>query len=261
MDNVERGARPMLGENALGNSGATLERIVEAVRAAEQHKAGRDGAGQDSSGIDGAGGADGKKVANSNEAIEASDAVAPEPLTANQVLVALSLLRELRAEMAGWEPELIEAARTLGTSWAELAPALGVASRQAAERRYLRLRPAPNGTAATGDQRVAAERDRRAGEKAVAGWARANAANLRQLAGQIGALTDLGDGAAADLASLRQALGRDDAAELLGPLADARAHLKPTHPALADQVKAVTRSTAAVRAASVESRRADVKPH
>jgi len=36
--------------------------------------------------------------------------------------------------------ELIGAARAAGISWAELAPAMGVTSRQAAERRYLRVR-------------------------------------------------------------------------------------------------------------------------
>lgn len=178
-----------------------------------------------------------------------------EPLSATQVLVALALLRELRTELAGWEPELIEAARELGTSWADLAPALGVASRQAAERRYLRLRPSPDGIPGTGDQRVAAERDRRAGDKAVAGWAREHAADLRQLAGQIGALTDLGDGADADLATLRRALGSDDPAELLRPLVEAGAHLQPGHPGLADQVGDVSRRTDAVRAASDQARR------
>lgn len=177
------------------------------------------------------------------------------PLSAHQVLVALTLLRELRLEIAGWEPDLIEAARRLGTSWADLAPALGVAGRQAAERRYLRLRPAPDGSTATGDQRVAAERDRRAGDRAVAGWARTHAAGLRQLAGQIGALTDLPVGAEPELAALRRALGRDDPADLLGPLAQARGHLQPGHPALAERVGAVVRSTAEVRRACDHRRR------
>ncbi|MEZ0107438.1 hypothetical protein ABH920_001430 [Catenulispora sp. EB89] len=182
-------------------------------------------------------------------------APAPAGLSANQVLGALTLLRELRTEIAGWEPQLIEAARALNTSWADLAPALGVASRQAAERRYLRLRPAADGAEGTGDQRVAAERDRRAGDKAVAGWARDNAAGLRQLAGQIGALTDLGERADEDLAALHTALGRDDAADLLGPLADTRGHLASGHPGLAEQVGALDASIAEVRAASDRSRR------
>jgi len=180
---------------------------------------------------------------------------ASEPLSANQVLGALTLLRELRTEIAGWEPQLIEAARALNTSWTDLAPALGVASRQAAERRYLRLRPAPDGTGATGDERVAAERDRRAGDKAVATWARDNAARLRQLAGQIGALTDLGSGADAGLTALHEALGRDNAADLLEPLADAHGLLQTGHPGLADQVEQVGASIAEVRAASERSRR------
>ena len=179
----------------------------------------------------------------------------PAALSANQVLAALTLLRELRTEIAGWEPELIETARALGTSWADLAPALGVTSRQAAERRYLRLRPSPEGVGGTGDQRVAAERDRRAGDRAVALWARDNAAGLRQLAGQIGALTDLGRGAEASLSELHDALGRDDAADLLGPLADSHGHLQAGHPGLADQVGRVGASVAEVRAASDRSRR------
>ncbi|GAA1971426.1 HSP18 transcriptional regulator [Catenulispora subtropica] len=186
---------------------------------------------------------------------DGASGAAPAALSANQVLAALTLLRELRTRIAGWEPELIEAARALGTSWADLAPALGVASRQAAERRYLRLRPSPDDTVSTGDQRVAAERDKRAGDKAVATWARDNAGDLRQLAGQIGALGDLGAGADADLAALRRALGGDDAADLLGPLADTRSHLTAGHPGLAEQIGDVSRRTAEVRAASDRARR------
>lgn len=182
-------------------------------------------------------------------------AALPAALSANQVLAALTLLRKLRTQIAGWEPELIEAARALGTSWADLAPALGVASRQAAERRYLRLRPSSDDAVSTGDQRVAAERDKRAGDKAVATWARANAGDLRQLAGQIGALGDLGSGADADLAVLRRALGGDDVADLLGPLADARSHLKAGHPGLAEQVGDVGRAADEARAASDRARR------
>jgi hypothetical protein len=193
------------------------------------------------------------QISRAMNAVHAPAVGAPAPLSASQVLAALTLLRELRTQIAGWEPELIEAARALGTSWADLAPALGVASRQAAERRYLRLRPSPDG--ATGEQKVAAERDKRAGDKAVTAWARTNAADLRQLAGQIGALRDLGAGADADLAALRGALGGDDPADLLGPLADARSHLQADHPGLAEQVGAVGRSTDAVRAASDQARR------
>src|SRR5688500_643460 len=115
---------------------------------------------------------------------EAVRSAAASPGSATEVLSALMLLRQLRDELSGWEPQLIEAARALGTSWADLAPALGVASRQAAEKRYLRVRR--TGETGTGDERVQAERDRRAGDKAVAAWARDNAAVLRRLAAQVG---------------------------------------------------------------------------
>ncbi|MFS8095702.1 hypothetical protein LFM09_01060 [Lentzea alba] len=169
------------------------------------------------------------------EAVRAA-ACANEDLSTTQVLAALVLLRELRAELAGWEPQLIAAARELGTSWADLAPALGVASRQAAERRYLRLRPSDL-AGATGDERVQAERDRRAGDRAVTQWARDNSASLRSLAGHVGEVDP----------SVRQALSGDDAAQLLSPLAEAHDQLRTSHPALADQIAAVTAQTDQVR--------------
>jgi hypothetical protein len=172
-----------------------------------------------------------------------------------EFLAALALLRELRGLIAGWEPDLIDAARHGGASWAEIAPALGVASRQAAERRYLRLRPATDDGPSTGDERVQAERDRRAGERAVRLWARDNAAELRQLAGQISALDDLPAAADGGLAALRRALGTDDAADLLAPLADAHEHLESGHSALAARVRGVARDTASVRQDSRTRRR------
>ncbi|MFE7113370.1 hypothetical protein ACFU98_45010 [Streptomyces sp. NPDC057575] len=60
---------------------------------------------------------------------------------------------------------------------------------QDVRRRYLRGRPGPAGT--TGEQRVTATRQARAAERTTAAWARANAAGLRRLAGQITALSDL----------------------------------------------------------------------
>lgn len=56
-------------------------------------------------------------------------------------LATLLLRRQVREQLADWESGLIETAREAGASWADLAEPLGVASRQAAERRYLRLRP------------------------------------------------------------------------------------------------------------------------
>ena len=65
----------------------------------------------------------------------------PGTLSAADVLAALAELRGVQEQLAAWEPTLIGAARDAGASWAAIAPALGVASRQAAERRYLRLNP------------------------------------------------------------------------------------------------------------------------
>jgi hypothetical protein len=165
-----------------------------------------------------------------------------QDMTAEQVLAALVLLRGLRDELAGWEPQLIEAARALGTSWAELAPALGVASRQAAERRYLRLRPSELG--ATAEGRVRAERDRRAGERAVTRWARDNAVSLRGLAGQVGQVDVV----------VRQALAHDDTASLLAPLVEAMGKVRATDPALADRIQAVSEQADEVRRATLTRR-------
>lgn len=173
-----------------------------------------------------------------------------------QFLVALALLRQLRGQIAAWEPDLIDAARSHGASWAQLAPALGVASRQAAERRYLRLRPSTDDAASTGDARVAAERDKRAADRAVDHWARDNAAGLHQLAGQISALSDLPAAADTPLRALRAALGENDAADLLAPLADTLDHLAAGHPALAARVRGVARDTASVRHDTRQRRRA-----
>ncbi|MGW4319690.1 type III effector protein [Streptomyces sp. NPDC004684] len=171
-------------------------------------------------------------------------------VSSDQALDALLLLRELRDQLAGWETGLIEAAREAGASWAELARPLGVASRQAAERRYLRLRPGAPGT--TGEQRVQATRDRRAADRAVATWARDNAGELRQLAGQLAALSDLPH---TTRDALARALGPDDATGLIGPLTDARAHLTADHhPELAARIDTLTHHTHRLR--SGDGRRA-----
>ncbi|MET8414791.1 HSP18 transcriptional regulator [Streptomyces sp. NPDC005134] len=162
-----------------------------------------------------------------------------------QVLASLLLLREVREQLAGWETSLIETAREAGASWADLASPLGVASRQAAERRYLRLRPGAGGT--TGEQRVKATRDRRAADRTVTAWARTNAADLRTLAGQITALTDLPAAARACLGHLRQALADDDPALLVTPLAATRPHLEADHRDLADRIDALTHHTGQLR--------------
>ena len=61
----------------------------------------------------------------------------PDP---EQVLAALALLDGVRADLDRIERVLIGSARDRRTSWARIATALGLASRQAAEQRWLRLR-------------------------------------------------------------------------------------------------------------------------
>lgn len=152
----------------------------------------------------------------------------------------------MQADLAAIEPELIAAARHAGVNWQTLAPALGVASRQAAERRFLRPAATAGGVHATGDQRVRAVRDYRAGTRAIARWANANTADLRRLAGQITALTGFDPSAAGAITRLHDALGAPDAAALPARLADTRAHLEG-HPQLASQVDAVIAHTEQLR--------------
>jgi hypothetical protein len=167
---------------------------------------------------------------------ETPDAAGPGP---EQALASLMLLRQVREQLAGWETGLIETARGAGASWADLAAPLGVASRQAAERRYLRGRPGPAGS--TGEQRVTATRQARAADRSTAAWARRNAADLRRIAGQITALTDLPTAARRPLSDLHTALAHDDPADLIAPLTDARPHLN-AHPDLAAQLDTLSSS-------------------
>jgi hypothetical protein len=168
----------------------------------------------------------------------------PDP---QQAMAALLLLRELRTELAGWEAGIVETARAAGATWADLATPMGVASRQAAENRYLRLRPAHPGTPGTRAERVKAVRDRRAADRTVTTWARANAADLRVLAAQLAALTDLPPDAAPDLAALHEALGDNDAAGLIPPLTHIRPHLGAGHGDLATRIDALTHHTDRLR--------------
>ncbi|MFE6613495.1 HSP18 transcriptional regulator [Amycolatopsis sp. NPDC057786] len=171
-----------------------------------------------------------------------------------RLLAALVALKTVREQLAAWEPELIAAARAGGTSWTALAPALGVASRQAAERRFLRLRPTDGGES-TGEARVDAERDRRAGDRAVAEWARRNSAILRQLAGQAGALDGLNAKAKESAERLSAVLGEDDVTGLLAPLADLRAHLPREHTGFAERLGEIGMHTEQVRRSAVDDRR------
>lgn len=172
--------------------------------------------------------------------------------SAEQALAALLLLRQLRSQLAGWETGLIETAREAGASWSDLAHPLGVGNRQSAERRYLRLRPGAPGT--TGEERIRATREQRAADRTVTAWARGNAADLRQLAGQISALSDLPDAARRPLI---QALGHPDVTALLTPLTHVRGHLTAHHPDLVARVDTYTRHADDLRRASGDERRTD----
>lgn len=173
-----------------------------------------------------------------------ADSTADSP-TDRDLLDALAILRWLHAELTSLEPTLIAAAREAGASWQDLAPALGVASRQAAERRYLRLAPTAD-PHSTQEARVQAERGRRAGVRAVDQWVNANTADLRRLAGQITSLTDLPADAAHDIDRLHRALADSNATALPGLLAKARRHLR-RHPQLADEITTIDTHTRQIR--------------
>jgi hypothetical protein len=193
-----------------------------------------------------------RDIATATAAIAAiADALRPgasdAPPDSEDLLDALVLVRWVQAELAVIEPVLVTAARAAGVSWQNLAPALGVASRQAAERRYLRSSlPVAGSAGTTRDARVQAERDRRAAHRAVVRWANDNTADLRRLAGQVVALTDLNDDAAESVDRLNAALGDPDAAALPDLLAGTQPHLD-RHPALSAQIGAVTERAAQIR--------------
>ena len=88
----------------------------------------------------------------------------------------------------------------------------------------------------TGEQRVQAARDRRAGERAVTQWARNNAARLRRLAAQITALDDLDPATQESLDRILHALGNSDTATLLRHWPKPEQNSRTSHPTLAGQV-------------------------
>ena len=162
-------------------------------------------------------------------------AAPPDAAAEVEILAALELLHALRDQLTGWEPQLIEAARDHGVSWQRLASVLGVATRQAAERRFLRLAPSVTGET-TADARVQATRDRRAADRALQGWARQHAGELRRLAAEVIGLSGLARPGRRHQRELAARLADDDPALLLGPLAAARAHLTSADPATAAQL-------------------------
>jgi hypothetical protein len=101
---------------------------------------------------------------------------------------------------------------------------------------------------------VDAERDRRAGQRAISQWARDNGADLRQLAGQITALTNLDADARRSVDLLHRGLGQADPATLVQLLADTQRHLAE-HPALAERVDDLTHDVDRIRRAAQQRRR------
>ncbi|MFI5734919.1 hypothetical protein ACIA49_32700 [Kribbella sp. NPDC051587] len=181
---------------------------------------------------------------------------APDGPEDTATLAALEQLRVLREQLDAWEPQLIAAARAAGVSWAQLASALGLASRQAAERRYLRLAPNAAEPGLNREQRVQAARDQRAGDRAVTVWAHENSADLRRLAGQVAALDGLTPGAQqASVDAVHDALADDDSTALLAPLAAAGHQLGGDHPRLADRISEVTARTDEARQAGHDRNR------
>jgi hypothetical protein len=67
------------------------------------------------------------------------------PPDRTEVLAALAAVPQLRRDLDGIEGALVDAARECGAGWPEIAAALGLRSRQAAEQRRLRLAGAAPG--------------------------------------------------------------------------------------------------------------------
>lgn len=114
-------------------------------------------------------------------------------LSPTDLLAALLVIRKLRDDFTAAEGSLIEAARKKDVTWARLAPALEVKSRQAAERRYLRLcgNAGDANPGRTQRERVDNERDSRAGQRARRQWIEDHAAEARALALRLAAVEDL----------------------------------------------------------------------
>ncbi|WP_093642736.1 hypothetical protein [Streptomyces sp. 2224.1] len=101
---------------------------------------------------------------------------------------------------------------------------------------------------------VQATRDHRGANRTVTEWARRHAAELRGLAGQITALTDLPAAARASLDNLNRALAGNDPATLMEPLLTAEPYLQQCRPDLAARITALGEHAAQLRQASHDKR-------
>ncbi|MBT2505901.1 hypothetical protein J7I98_08305 [Streptomyces sp. ISL-98] len=114
--------------------------------------------------------------------------------TETDILAALLVIRTLREKLESDELTLITLARTKRITWARIATALEVKSRQSAERRHLQLsraHPRPDGTLPrTQSERVEDARERRS-RRAERDWAMRHARTIRATAARLAALPDL----------------------------------------------------------------------
>ncbi|WP_406361001.1 hypothetical protein [Streptomyces sp. NBC_01579] len=120
---------------------------------------------------------------------------ATDDLTETDLLASLLVIRALREKLLEDERRFIAAARRKKVTWARLADALKLRSRQAAERRYLQLRTdidELNGSALTQQERIEYARDQR-DRLAERAWAVNNASEIRELAERLLNVPDLQD--------------------------------------------------------------------
>ncbi|MGW9123040.1 hypothetical protein ACWGRV_41765 [Streptomyces sp. NPDC055663] len=120
---------------------------------------------------------------------------ASDDLTETGLLASILVIRALREKLAEDERRFIAAARRKKVTWARLADALELGSRQAAERRYLQLRTdidELHGSALTQQERIEYARDQR-DRRAERAWAVSNASEIRELAERLLNVPDLQD--------------------------------------------------------------------
>ncbi|MEV4443122.1 hypothetical protein AB0K09_29765 [Streptomyces sp. NPDC049577] len=114
--------------------------------------------------------------------------------TETDILASLLVIRILREKLDHDELQLISLARTKKITWARIATALEMRSRQSAERRHLQLSRAylrPDGTLPrTQSERVEHAREHRS-RRAERQWALRHAASIRHLAARLTAVEDL----------------------------------------------------------------------
>ncbi|MFI6125422.1 hypothetical protein ACIBCU_37895 [Streptomyces sp. NPDC051064] len=118
---------------------------------------------------------------------------AADELPETDLLASILVIRALREKLAEDERRLIAAARRKKVTWARLAEALELRSRQAAERRYLQLRTDMDelhGSTLTQQERIGYARDQR-DRRAERAWAVSNATAIRELAQRLLNVTDL----------------------------------------------------------------------